>query len=145
MEVVALVLALLTAAGGATLFATWWRRGGSHRSGRGRLPLTGILGHAGVDVLAIVALAAWVGGAPQGVGVVSAGLFVLAAAGGLAMFAGWLEERQETPGVTSGSATPRGQLDTRASAEVKLPAVIVAAHGAFAVATIVVVLVAVLS
>jgi manganese efflux pump family protein len=131
MDVAALVLWAVTAAGGALMTAIWLAGRGpaQHRAGIARISPARLGGHA---ALAVVGLVLWVVHVSTGSGVagwLALALLPVVAAIGLLMFMTWLGGR--------GAARPGD-----AAAEQRFPFVVVVAHGAFAVLTLLAVVVA---
>ena len=145
MDIAALVAWVLTAGGGFVMLGRWVAAGGlrQQQDGATRFPAALVFGHvalaAGGLVLWIVYLAlhadslAWV----------AFGLLVLVALLGFTLFARWLPSRQAVE-VRAGGSRPRSDAGTggvqAAPAEGHLPVPVIAAHGVFAVATLVLVL-----
>jgi len=131
VNVAALVLWITTAIGGVTMAGIWVAHGGpsQHRDGASRLSV----GRIGLHfVFAAGGLLLWIGhliGDSTAVGWIAFAALPLAGLVGLLMFLTWLGGRGAAP------ASPM-------PAEQEIPPLVVAAHGALAVATVLVVLLA---
>jgi hypothetical protein len=153
---IALVAWVLTALGGFVMLGRWVARGGlrQQRSGASRLPAGVVFSHL---ALAAAGLVLWVLHLlldDQVLGWIALALLVPVAALGFAMLARWQQARR-APGVTSaaarsgagpGSPSPSGAgVGEETPAERHLPVAVVVAHGVLAVATVVLVLLAMLT
>lgn len=149
MEIAALVAWVLTAGGGFVLLARWIAAGGlrQQHGGATRFPAGLVFSHF---VLAASGLVLWIiylitdSDALAWIAVV---LLVLVALLGFTMFARWLPSRRSaTTAVGAGGTVGRGgdagpaRASTDEPAERRLPVPVVAAHGVFAVTTLVLVL-----
>lgn len=124
MSLAALVAWVLTAGGGFVMLGIWLSRGGARRPGASRFPPTLVFGHA---ALAAVGLVLWIAALVTGgasVALAAVVLAALAAVLGVGLFARWIPAR-------------RG--DDGDPAEKHFPLAVVIAHGVFAVATVVLV------
>jgi len=148
VDVAALILWILTAAGGSVLLRTWVVNGGARRTGAGsRFPVPLIFGHF---VLAAVGLVLWivyVADDKDGIGWTAFVLLALVALLGFTMFARWLPTYQSTrnaarapAGVTTSSAGAGSTTTAAGAAERHFPVPIVIGHGVLAAATLVLVL-----
>ncbi|WP_055478741.1 hypothetical protein [Sphaerimonospora mesophila] len=129
MDIAALVTWLVTALGGFYMLGIWISRGGA-RSGASRLPVPVVLGHF---ALAAVGLIVWIAHLIMGGTALAWAAFVLlvpVALLGFTMFARWISQRR------AGQAA----AGRHTSAERGFPVPVVVAHGLFAVATVVLVL-----
>jgi hypothetical protein len=151
MSFAALIVWFVTALGGLYMLAVWLIENDATRQGNSasRLPLPVILAHV---TLAVTGLLVWVGYlltdrevlAWTAVGIL-AGIALL----GLTMFARWIpvyrmadDEVSVPVGAMAGAGaggTPEGMSQPDLPAEGSFPLVIVLAHGAFAVSTVVLV------
>jgi hypothetical protein len=139
MGIAALVLWVLTAGGGFVMLAQWVR-GGGHRSGSAtRFPSALIFGHFLLAASGLVLWIIYLVAHKPTVGWVALILLVLAAVGGLTMFARWVPSYRARQSV----GAPAGQ-PAAASAdnppERHFPVAIVGAHGVLAVTTLVLVI-----
>ena len=129
MDVAALILWILTAAGGFVLLGTWLTRGGLRGEGApSRFPPALILGHF---LLAAAGLVLWIVYLAAGGSALAWAAFVLllaAALGGFVMFARWLAGRSEA--ATADRRPP----------EQHFPVAVVGLHGVLAAVTLVLVL-----
>ena len=133
MNVVALVLWLATASGGAVMALIWLRGGGpaQHREGHSRISPARLGGHLGVAALGLLLWIAYVATDADALGWVALALLPVVAALGLLMLLTWLGGR--------------GSDQREHIVEQRFPVVIVAAHGLFAVLTVIAVFVAVIA
>jgi hypothetical protein len=139
MTIAALITWLVTALGGFFMLGTWIARGGV-RTGRTRLPVPVVLGHF---LLAAAGLAVWivyVFADRSALAWTAFGLLLPVALLGFVMFARWL------PSVRAHTVEPQGAPGAAeaAPAESAFPVPVVVGHGLFAVATLVLVLLAAL-
>jgi hypothetical protein len=137
MAVAALIAWLITAVGGFVMLGTWVRKGGP-KQGTSHLPPAVIFGHF---ALAAVGLVLWIiylltdSGALAWVGFV---LLVPVAVLGFVMLARWIPVHRSSAVAAGGTG---GQQDPP---EKHFPVPVVAGHGVFAVATVILVLLAAL-
>ena len=126
MSAAALIVWVVTAVGGLTMFAIWLTGGGlrDRHQGRTRFPPSLILSHFGLAATGLVLWIAFVASDNDAVGWVAAALLLPVAALGFAMLAKWLGGR-----ATRGDGQP----------EQRIPPVVVVAHGGAAVTTVVLV------
>jgi hypothetical protein len=146
MGIAAVCLWSVTALFGLFLLGTWLARGGIHRvqgvSGRHRrLPRSLVLGHPTVAAVGLIVWI-WYLVAAQGPLVWAAfGLLVPAAVLGAVMFIRWVPTYRARTGLGTGpGAAHRVTASHRAPPEQHFPVLVVLAHGVFAVATVVLVL-----
>ena len=134
MDAVALVLWVVTALGGALMAGIWIRAGGpaQHRGGNSRISPVRLVSHVALAAAGLVLWIVHVATDNDVPGWLAFAVLPLVALLGLLMFVTWLAGR---------GAAVTGEPP----AEQRFPAVVVAAHGAFAVLTVVAVLVAVVS
>ena len=128
MDVAALVTWILTAGGGAVLITTWKNRRRS--SSNSRLPAPLVFGHAGLAVLGLVLWIIYLANDSDTLARVTFFVVLIVAILGFTMLARWL----------SGGGPRHVDADTRPENNFALP--VVAAHGLFAAATLVLVLLA---
>jgi hypothetical protein len=145
MAIAALVAWVLTALGGFVLLAKWVSSGGLHqqRDGTTRFPAGLVFGHFGLAAAGLVLWIAYLLLDNDRLAWVAFVVLLPVAVLGFGMFARWRAGRRRSAvGVTSSGATTGG-VDL--PAEQTLPIPVVAAHGVFAVATVVLVLLAALA
>lgn len=135
MKTAALAAWVATALGGFTMLAIWLARGGlrQQREGRSRLRPLILFSHVGLAVAGLVAWLAYVVGDARGARWIPVALLPVVAGLGLFMFLQWLADR----GAEHDRADP--------PAEQRLPVFVVAAHGVFALVTLVLVVAAALA
>ncbi|MEV0361085.1 hypothetical protein ACIBEK_00625 [Nocardia fusca] len=130
MGIAALVLWLLTAAGGFVLLGTWIAKGGARDSESSHLPVPVVFGHFLLAVAGLVVWIVYLVVDNDALAWVAFGLLVPVALLGFVMLARWLPVyRSRTTGLV-GKTPP----------ERHFPVAIVGGHGVFAVATLVLVL-----
>ena len=130
MAIAALVTWVLTAGGGFVMLGIWLSRGGVRRPGTSRFPPALVFGHFALAALGLILwIAALVTGS-GGVAWTALALALLAAVLGFGLLARWVPVRRSA--------------DTE-PAEKHFPLPVVIAHGVFAVATVVLVLLAALA
>jgi hypothetical protein len=134
MDITALVLWVVTAIGGFTMAGIWLANRGptQHADGLSRISPTRLATHFGLAALGLVLWIGYVATDTHALGWIAFALLPVVGVVGFLMFMTWLAGR----GAVLTKVTP---------AEQRIPPVIVAAHGVFAVATVVAVLVAVLT
>ena len=136
MNIAALVTWLITALGGFYMFGTWIARGGV-RGGSSRLPVPVIFGHF---LLAAVGLVVWIIFVLAGTAALAWTAFVLllpVALLGFLMFFRWLAVTRNPAVRTDGAP---GSAQAEAAPESAFPIPVVLAHGLFAVATLILVI-----
>jgi hypothetical protein len=139
MTIAALIAWILTAGGGSFLLATWIRNGGQ-RSGTSRFPPALIFGHFTLAAFGLVLWIIYVATDTSALAWIAFVLLVVVALLGFTMFLRWLPTyRGQTGGNAGSTAQPSGAL-----AERHFPVAVVAGHGALAVTTVVLVLLAAL-
>lgn len=139
MAVAALITWIATALGGFYLLGTWLQKGGTRQQGGpSRFPTGLIFGHFGVAAVGLVLWLIYAFSDSDGLAW-TALVFILAAATlGLVMFARWYQARKAPVSASVGGS---GQV----AAEQQFPVWAVAGHGAVAVLTVVLVIIAVLA
>ena len=145
MAIAALVAWVLTAAGGFVMLAKWISSGGLHQQhdATTRFPAGLVFGHLGLAAAGLVLWIAYLLLDNDRLAWIAFVVLLPVAGLGVGMFARWgAGRRRAAVGVPpSGAATSGGALP----AEQTLPVPVVAAHGVFAVATVVLVLLAALA
>jgi len=145
MAIAALVAWVLTAAGGFVMLAKWISRGGLHQQhdATTRFPAGLVFGHLGLAATGLVLWIAYLLLDNDRLAWIAFVVLLPVVGLGVGMFARWgAGRRRAAVGVSpSGAATAGGALP----AEQTLPVPVVAAHGVFAVATVVLVLLAALA
>jgi hypothetical protein len=138
MHIAALITWLVTALGGFYMLGTWISRGGlrQQRTGDSRLPAPVLFGHFALAAAGLVVWIIYLAADTKALAWTAFGLLVPVALLGFVMLARWIPVYQAR---TSGSAAVRPDSGTD-PAERHLPAPVVAAHGLFAVVTVVLVL-----
>ena len=145
MAVAALVAWVVTALGGFVMLARWISHGGLRQQhvGPTRFPAGLVFGHFG---LAAAGLVLWIAYLLADIDQLAWAAFVVrlpVALLGFAMFARWTGARRR--GAVGVAAGGTGAAAGAEPAEQALPVPVVVAHGVFAVATVVLVLLAALS
>lgn len=147
MDIAALVTWLITALGGFYMLGTWIARGGA-RGGSSRLPVPVIFGHF---ALAAVGLVVWIVYLVVDKDALAWTAFVLlvpVALLGFVMLARWIPVYQAAragggtggPGAQATASASAASNAAAAPAERHFPVPVVVAHGLFAVATVLLVL-----
>jgi hypothetical protein len=146
MGIAALVAWVLTAGGGFVMLARWISRGGLRQQGSGvtRFPASLVFGHFGLAAAGLILWIIYLVVDADALTWVAVVLLVVVALLGYTLFGRWLPTRRGTA-ATVGTASHGvgGAPDGAASgdpAERHLPVPVVAAHGIFAVVTLVLVL-----
>ncbi|MGB3301552.1 hypothetical protein [Gordonia sp. (in: high G+C Gram-positive bacteria)] len=127
MNIAALILWIITAAGGFVLLAKWVTGGGIKPENRTRLPAPVVFAHFAVAVVGLVLWIVYLIADVDALAWISLGLLVLLALTGLLMVTRWLPVRA-------------GNADNAQAPETSFPLPVVGAHGLFAIATVVTVL-----
>ncbi|HJP75563.1 MAG TPA: hypothetical protein VJ914_14935 [Pseudonocardiaceae bacterium] len=141
MSIAALIAWVVAAGGGFVLLGTWIAKGGLRAPRTSHFPPAVIFGHFALAAAGLVvwivylvldsALLAWI----------ALGLLVLVAVLGFTMFLRWIPSYQARRTVAAGAGGPGAATTAEtAPAEQHFPVVVVGAHGLFAVATVVLVL-----
>lgn len=142
MAIAALITWLIAAAGGVYMLAGWVARGGTRDPQASRFSPMLILSHFILAVAGLVIWIIYVVAESDALAWIALILLVPVAVLGFTMFALWLPTYRARAQVGTGgeSAGSTGS----AAAEAKFPVAVVGAHGLFAVATVVLVLLAAL-
>jgi hypothetical protein len=132
MDVAALVTWIVTAGGGFVLLGTWIAKGGLGRDTArpSRFPSGLIFGHFLLAAVGLVLWIVYVASDSDGLAWVAFAIVAVVAVLGFTMFFRWLPQ-----------VRARGGRD-EATAEAQFPVPVVVAHGVFAAATLVLVLIA---
>ena len=138
MTVAALIAWILAAGGGSFLLATWIRNGGQH-SGTSRFPPALIFGHFALAAVGLVLWIIYVATDTSALAWTAFVLLVVVALLGFTMFLRWLPTYRGQTSTEGSTAQPSDAL-----AERHFPVAVVAGHGALAVTTVVLVLLAAL-
>ena len=125
MGIAALVTWLVTAVGGFWMLGIWVARGGVHQPGTSRFPAGLIFGHFGLAAIGLILWIVYLAADSDALAWIAFALLVPVALLGFTMFARWLGTRRAANGTAP---------------ESHLPVPVVAGHGLFAVATVVLVL-----
>jgi len=140
MKVAALIAWLLTATGGFLLLARWVSEGGIRSTGTNspsRFPPAVIFGHLGLAAAGLVVWIVYLVAGSTTLAWIAFGLLVPVALLGFVMVARWAATRRSLTGTATTSTDARPP-------EQHFPVVIVVGHGALAVTTVVLVLLAAL-
>lgn len=142
MNVAALITWLITALGGFYLLGTWIARGALRPGGYSRLPKAVVFGHFLLAAAGLVVWIVYLVGHQRALAWTAFVLLVPVALLGLAMFARWLPgvRVKELAAAVPGPGAAAGAQAQ--AAERGFPIPVVLAHGAFAVATVILVLIA---
>ncbi|MFI5828193.1 hypothetical protein ACIA6C_13105 [Streptomyces sp. NPDC051578] len=132
MDIAALITWVVTALGGFYMLATWIKRGGA-RGGGSRLPVPVVFGHFALAAAGLVVWIIYVITDKDALAWTAFALLVPVALLGFAMLARWIP-------VYRAHTTAAGGDRQDAPAERYFPVPVVAAHGVFAVVTVVLVL-----
>ncbi|GAA4487064.1 hypothetical protein GCM10023094_44820 [Rhodococcus olei] len=141
MGIAALVLWILAAGGGSVLLATWIAKGGARQPTTSRLSPGLVFGHFALAGAGLIVWIIYLVTDTTALAWVAFAALVVVAVLGLTMFIRWI------PSYRAGSATRPGSVKepgTEAPPEKHFPVAVVAGHGVFAVATVVLVLLAAL-
>jgi hypothetical protein len=139
MAIAALVTWLITAVGGFALLGTWIAKGGTRKPANTHFPPAVIFGHFALAAIGLVVWIIYVLTDNDTLAWTGFGLLVPVALLGFVMLARWIPTYRA--GVTS-HAGPGAAVGSGEPAERHFPVAIVAGHGVFAVATVVLALLA---
>jgi hypothetical protein len=140
MHIAALVTWLITALGGFYLLGTWIARGALREPGSSRLPAPVLFGHFLLAAAGLVVWIIYLAADNKALAWTAFGLLVPVALLGLAMFARWLPTVRTRHAVTPVGA-PGAAAPAEGAPERHFPIPVVLAHGVFAVATVILVLI----
>jgi hypothetical protein len=140
MHIAALVTWLITALGGFYLLGTWIARGALREPGSSRLPAPVLFGHFLLAAAGLVVWIIYLAAGAKALAWTAFGLLVPVALLGLGMFARWLPTVRTRNAVTPVGA-PGAAAPAEAAPERHFPIPVVLAHGVFAVATVILVLI----
>ncbi|QTD96097.1 hypothetical protein [Streptomyces cyanogenus] len=142
MDIAALITWVVTALGGFYMLGTWIRRGGirQQQAGTSRLPAPVVFGHFALAAIGLVVWIIYVVADRTALAWTAFGLLLPVALLGFVMLARWIPvHRDRVAAGTAATATaPGGEATVPAERHFPLPVVV--AHGLFAVATLVLVL-----
>jgi hypothetical protein len=138
MDIAALITWLVTALGGFYMLGTWISRGGlrQQRTGESRLPAPVLFGHFALAAAGLVVWIIYLVADTKALAWTAFILLIPVALLGFVMLARWIPVRKAR---TSVPAAVRPGAETE-PAERHLPVPVVAAHGLFAVITVILVL-----
>ncbi|WP_396449729.1 hypothetical protein [Actinomadura sp.] len=141
MTIAALVTWLITAAGGFYMLGTWITRGGA-RGGTSRLPVPVVFGHFALAAAGLVVWIIYLLADAQALAWTALVLLVPVALLGFVMFFRWLAVTR-APAVRTAGGAP-GSAQAAKAPERAFPVPVVLGHGLFAVATLLLVILAAL-
>lgn len=139
MAIAALITWLLTAVGGFIMLGTWIAKGGHRQPGTTKLPPPLILGHFALAAIGLVLWIVYLITDSSGLAWTAFILLLPVAVMGFVMLARW---RSGAKATATATATGGEGAPTAVAAERHFPVPVIAAHGVFAVTTVVLVLVA---
>ena len=142
MDITALITWVITALGGFYMLGTWIQRGGirQQQSGTSRLPAPVVFGHFALAAIGLVVWIIYIVADESALAWTSFALLLPVALLGFVMLARWIPVyRDRATAGAPAAATGPGAGGT-VPAERHFPVVVVLAHGLFAVATLVLVL-----
>ncbi|MGQ4417446.1 hypothetical protein ACN6LA_003652 [Streptomyces sp. SAS_269] len=140
MDIAALITWVVTALGGFYMLGTWIQRGGlrQQRTGTSRLPAPVVLGHFALAAIGLVVWIIYLVADRTALAWASFGLLLPVALLGFVMLARWLPVHRAAAGAPPAVTGPAAEATV--PAERHFPVPVVLAHGLFAVATLVLVL-----
>ncbi|MEU1011809.1 hypothetical protein [Streptomyces sp. NPDC005890] len=138
MDIAALITWVVTALGGFYMLGTWIQRGGirQQQTGTSRLPAPVVFGHFALAAIGLVVWIIYVVADRTALAWTSFGLLLPVALLGFVMLARWIPVHRDR---AAAGTTAQGGAGT-VPAERHFPVPVVVAHGLFAVATLVLVL-----
>ncbi|MEU1704161.1 hypothetical protein ABZ478_01995 [Streptomyces sp. NPDC005706] len=140
MDIAALITWVVTASGGFYMLGTWIQRGGlrQQRTGTSRLPAPVLFGHFALAAIGLVVWIVYLVADRTALAWTSFGLLLPVALLGFVMLARWLPVHRAGAGAAPAAAGRAAEATV--PAERHFPVPVVLAHGLFAVATLVLVL-----
>lgn len=143
MAIAALLTWIATAGGGFYMLATWLQRGGMEQSKNGgsHLPVPVIFGHFGLAATGLVVWIIYLFADSAALAWTAFVLLLPVAALGFLMLARWLPVHQGRVAPATPAAAAPGPVGQTEPAEKHFPVAVVAAHGLFAVVTLILVLI----
>lgn len=139
MGIAALVLWILTAGGGFYLLAQWVGGGGHRRASTTRFPPALVFGHFLLAAAGLVLWIIYLVVDKRPLGWAALVLLVLAAVGGLTMFARWVPSYRSRRAAVAPGSQQSAMASGDSPPERSFPVTIVGAHGVLAVTTLVLV------
>jgi hypothetical protein len=139
MGIAALVLWILTAGGGFYLLAQWVGGGGHRRASATRFPPALVFGHFLLAAAGLVLWIIYLVVDKRPLGWAALVLLVLAAVGGLTMFARWVPSYRSRRAAVAPGSQQSAMASGDSPPERSFPVTIVGAHGVLAVTTLVLV------
>ncbi|WP_077797493.1 hypothetical protein [Streptomyces sp. JHA26] len=141
MDIAALITWVITALGGFYLLGTWIQRGGirQQQTGASHLPAPVVFGHFALAAIGLVVWIIYVVTDKSALAWASFGLLLPVALLGFVMLARWIPVHRDRTAVGAPAAAAPGAGGT-VPAERHFPIAVVLAHGLFAVATLILVL-----
>jgi hypothetical protein len=140
MDIAALITWLITALGGFYLLGTWIARGALRAPGSSHLPAPVLFGHFLLAAAGLVVWIVYLAADKKALAWTAFGLLVPVALLGLTMFARWLPTVRSRAAVAPAGA-PGAAAPVTEAPERHFPIPVVLAHGVFAVATVILVLI----
>ncbi|MFR9794074.1 hypothetical protein ACL07V_36515 [Streptomyces sp. MB22_4] len=142
MDIAALITWVVTALGGFYMLGTWIQRGGIHQqqSGTSRLPAPVVFGHFALAAIGLVVWIVYVIADKSALAWTSFGLLLPVAVLGFVMLARWIPVYRDRAATEAPAAPTASGAGGTVPAERYFPVAVVLAHGLFAVATLVLVL-----
>lgn len=143
MSIAALIVWILTAAGGSVLLATWIAKGGVRSPRTSHFPPAVVFGHFALAAIGLVVWIVYVIAGQAVLAWIAFGLLAVVALLGFTMFARWIptyRARAQARADSSGGGPGTTSSSDRAPAEQHFRVVVVGGHGVLAVATVVLVL-----
>ncbi|WP_432027976.1 hypothetical protein [Streptomyces sp. 1222.5] len=143
MDIAALIAWVVTALGGFYMLGTWIQRGGirQQRTGTSRLPAPAVLGHFALAAIGLVVWIVYVVADKAALAWTAFVLLLPVALLGFVMLARWIPvHRAPATGAGPHVTAAAAGADDAVPAERHFPVPVVVAHGLFAVATLLLVL-----
>jgi manganese efflux pump family protein len=136
VDVAALILWILTAAGGFVMLSIWIRNGGHRQPSASHFPPPVIFGHFALAAIGLVLWIIYVASGTTAIAWIAFIVLLPVAALGFTMLARWIPTYQKRGTLTGAAQTATANVP----AERHFPVVAVAGHGVLAVVTLVLVL-----